>query len=334
MESSPRRLPRKPRPDNFLTVASLYGSLLRFNTTDIGQHHVGLSLQHFGAGGFSNAVRVSQSGVAKLPRITPGSEEFSETDFYRDLIAELRICIHPPIRTHENVITLQNIEWMPGPNQSKIDFMWPVLEFETATGTLLQLLRDQTLTFADKMNLCLDVASALDCLHDCGVVHSDVKAENAFIFPHPQRRYIAKIADFGCSTILEDPESLAKLSGFTALWGAPERDQELNYQGLCKTDVYSFGLMVWQVATNGKTPAEWFSWMSDDALLSNDEISALKDNDCVLPLGLEALGEISLRDYERRICSEIFRGTISSSPAMRVTSLCRLFEKNWVSSEW
>lgn len=326
----------KQDTDNFFIVASLYGSLIKPGSQNDMNHYVGMGLKLYGAGGFSSAVRVSETGVAKLPRIAPGSDGFSEADFYRDLITELRICLHTPISTHENIITLQSMQWTAGPNISgteKLDFMWPVLEFEAAGGTLIQLLRNHTpLPFSTKMNLRLDLAKALDCLHGCGIVHSDVKSENAFVFPHPPRGYIAKIADFGCSTILEDTEKRRRLSGYTKLWSAPERDKEMGYGEICRTDIYSFGLMVWQVITDGKTPFEWFSWM-DSSELSHDDISALKDDNCILPLALEALAELPLARYEREICSEIFSGTLGSNEA-RVDYLSPLFESHWTSTKW
>ncbi|EXM13913.1 hypothetical protein FOTG_17649 [Fusarium oxysporum f. sp. vasinfectum 25433] len=46
-----------------------------------------------------------------------------------------------------------------------------------------------------------DIAEGLKSLHDCGIVHGDVKLENVLVFPGLDRKHIAKLSDFGHSLV-------------------------------------------------------------------------------------------------------------------------------------
>ena len=58
------------------------------------------------------------------------------------------------------------------------------------------------LDFDLKHLLCLDIARGLSSLHQAGLVHGDVKAENVLVCSSPSRRYLAKISDFGFSVVV------------------------------------------------------------------------------------------------------------------------------------
>ncbi|KAI5838202.1 hypothetical protein DFP73DRAFT_275642 [Morchella snyderi] len=108
----------KQDANNFYTVAAFYCTKLDSKLKNDMDHYVHIGVKMFGSGGFSNAVGVSETGVAKFSKIAPGSDGFSEKDFYRDLITELRICLHAPVDAHENIIQFYNIQWTAGLNVS------------------------------------------------------------------------------------------------------------------------------------------------------------------------------------------------------------------------
>lgn len=97
--------------------------------------------------------------------------------------------------------------------------------------------------------MCLDVAHGLDILHSCGIIHGDVKAENVLIFSHPEKKYVAKIADFGFSVVGEAATAAMHLAG-TRPWKAPETIGPVQRDLLKLTDVYSYGLFVWRTAVD------------------------------------------------------------------------------------
>lgn len=87
-------------------------------------------------------------------------------------------------------------------------------------------------------------------MHDCGVVHGDVKPENILIFPRmdTDNEFVAKLTDFGHS-VFEYSHSKSP-PAFTPQWCAPELSPEgsglnpMGFRGMQLTDVYSYGLVI------------------------------------------------------------------------------------------
>ena len=61
---------------------------------------------------------------------------------------------------------------------------------------------EKSLDYGLKHLLCLDIARGLSALHQAGLVHGDLKAENVLVCSSPSRRYLAKISDFGFSVMV------------------------------------------------------------------------------------------------------------------------------------
>ncbi|XP_035843095.1 probable serine/threonine-protein kinase PBL17 [Helianthus annuus] len=69
-------------------------------------------------------------------------------------------------------------------------------------GSLDRYLNDTSLTWMKRLNICIDVARALDFLHrgvgkQAKVIHRDIKTENILL----NNDWKAKLADFGLSLI-------------------------------------------------------------------------------------------------------------------------------------
>jgi serine/threonine protein kinase len=103
----------------------------------------------------------------------------------------------------------------------------------------------------DKVNCLVDVARALRFLHDAGIIHGDIKAENILVFTLDleirqyvglTRYFLAKVTDFGCAHISDGKD--VRLPGGTPVWSAPEAKELISPDLLSKTDIYSYGLLV------------------------------------------------------------------------------------------
>jgi serine/threonine protein kinase len=91
----------------------------------------------------------------------------------------------------------------------------------------------------------------LKFIHDHGITHGDIKANNILVFPLDlemreivgmERWYIAKLTDFGCAHVNDGTD--AQLAGWTPLWAAPEAGTRMKADLIYKTDIYSYGLLV------------------------------------------------------------------------------------------
>ena len=126
-------------------------------------------------------------------------------------------------------------------------------------GTLAKVLtRNPNLSSTQRQFLALDVAQGLSALHQAGITHGDVKADNVLVCSHPDRQYIAKIADFGFS-IVQEAEDVQIYVGGTRPWMAPEvLNGPVLTQNVPRTDTFSLGLLCWVIFLDGGSPVDCF----------------------------------------------------------------------------
>jgi serine/threonine protein kinase len=102
-----------------------------------------------------------------------------------------------------------------------------------------------------RYRFCQNIAAGVDVLHECGLIHGDLKPDNILIFKNGGHEYTAKVADFGLS--IAEAVSDTKLGigsiGGTRGWQAPEVEQgnAVPHHLWASTDNYSFGLLMWSV---------------------------------------------------------------------------------------
>ncbi|KAL1860095.1 hypothetical protein Plec18170_002044 [Paecilomyces lecythidis] len=192
-------------------------------------------------------------------------------------LMELYCLMHDPIRKHPNIIDLLGLAW--GSNYFEPSHRLPVLVVEYADhGNLADLQKRHDLTPRIRRYLALDIGQGLEHLHRCGIIHGDVKSENILIFSHPEREHIAKLSDFGFSVIGEAAETEVYVGG-TRPWRAPETKSPVPRHFLRATDVYSYGMLLWRLATDGRDP---FNFWAPSKLRGEpylQELERIKDND-------------------------------------------------------
>ncbi|KAF4481133.1 Ankyrin repeat domain-containing protein 2 [Colletotrichum fructicola Nara gc5] len=183
------------------------------------------------------------------------------------VIFEAQIMRHPPLRAHPNLPSALGYGWSLR-GASVIPYL--VVEY-APLGTLREYIKTAKPRLADVEILLGDVSSALSALHTCGIVHGDVKLDNALVFPSWDRptKALAKITDFGHAIILNDTagsqsddDEIIKYGG-TLFYNAPEvKTQDLfpiERRDLLKCDIWAFGLMVWEACLGGQEYTTWLA---------------------------------------------------------------------------
>ncbi|GAW20369.1 hypothetical protein ANO14919_098740 [Xylariales sp. No.14919] len=192
---------------------------------------------------------ISEGIIIKRPR-----KSILEQDTYAlvSFITELRVRTHAPLKEHPNIAQLRGVGWdfedeeatIPRPllleelaPQGSLDNFWARWNFVR-------------LKFKSKLDLARNIAEGIRAMHDCGIVHGDIKPENILIFPRKDadNEFVAKLTDFGHS-VFEYSHSQS-LPAFTPQWCAPELlldesgPNPMGFREMKLTDTYSYGLVV------------------------------------------------------------------------------------------
>ncbi|XP_013604936.1 PREDICTED: serine/threonine-protein kinase EDR1 [Brassica oleracea var. oleracea] len=167
-------------------------------------------------------------------------KKFLDQDFSGAALAEFRreVRIMRRLR-HPNVVFFLGAVTRP-PNLSIVTEFLP-------RGSLYRILHRPKSQIDERrrIKMALDVAMGMNCLHTSTptIVHRDLKTPNLLV----DNNWNVKVGDFGLSRLKHNTFLSSKSTAGTPEWMAPEvlRNEPSNE----KCDVYSFGVILWELAT-------------------------------------------------------------------------------------
>ncbi|XP_016170018.1 uncharacterized protein LOC107612789 isoform X2 [Arachis ipaensis] len=149
---------------------------------------------------------------------------------------------------HPNVVAFYGVV-QDGPGGT----MATVTEY-MVDGSLRHVLlrKDRYLDRRKRLIIAMDAAFGMEYLHSKNIVHFDLKCDNLLVNLKDPLRPICKVGDFGLSKIKRNTLVSGGVRG-TLPWMAPELLNGSSNKVSEKVDVFSFGIVLWEILT-GEEP--------------------------------------------------------------------------------
>ncbi|KAL1492091.1 hypothetical protein ABEB36_012584 [Hypothenemus hampei] len=217
--------------------------------------------QLLGEGEFGRVLKAKAFNIAGKPgyslvAVKTLKPDARKQDFY-DLLSEYQLLkqVHHPhviqllgVCTHEDGPLYVIIEYAS--QGSLRNYLRKTRHIMTSDLRLLEDNPDHRVTPRDILSFARQIACGMSYLSDIKLVHRDLAARNILL----SENRVCKISDFGLTRdIYEDNAYFKKSKGRVPVkWMAPESLADHLYT--TKSDVWSYGILLWELVTLGATP--------------------------------------------------------------------------------
>jgi len=209
---------------------------------------------------FSKSTAVATSSFVVVKALRSDASDEARRDFIR--IGELLLRL-----VHPNIVRLLGVclsasplclivEYLPGRDLREFLHESAPQHFIVRYGHTTSTTR---LKSADLIGAGRQIASAMVYVSDCGFVHRDIAARNCLVGDKNASQLEVKLSDFGLAVELGDRDFHCgdEDEEIPVRWMPPEAIRENRFTHA--SDVWSFGVLLWEIFTYGTQPYEQLS---------------------------------------------------------------------------
>ncbi|MGA9883446.1 MAG: protein kinase [Candidatus Acidiferrales bacterium] len=202
---------------------------------------------------------------------------------------------------HPNICTIHEIDEADGQ---------PFIAMELLEGqTLRERIGGKKLDSEMILDLSIQILSALEAAHRRGIVHRDIKPANLFVTEHGQAKVLdfglakqnadrARASDFGGATLKNDDLTASGATVGTVAYMSPE--QVAGKPLDARTDLFSFGAVLYEMATARKAFEGGTSGVTFNSILEKNPAPASRLNPAIPPRLDEIIAKALEKDRDVR----------------------------------
>src|ERR1700736_1133825 len=183
------------------------------------------------------------------------------------------------------------------------------IAMEIIDGETLRSRIHGALPLEEMLKLGIQIAEALDAAHAEGIIHRDIKPANIFLTKRGQ----AKVLDFGLAKLVHkgvargdedfggeapDSASIVGIISGTPSYMSPEQVRGDNLDA--RTDIFSLGLLLYEMATGRQAFSGGTGGMIIEAVLTRSPVPARSINPDIPPRLEEIINKALHKDRDQR----------------------------------
>ncbi|XP_046578388.1 fibroblast growth factor receptor 3-like [Haliotis rubra] len=215
-------------------------------------------LNSLGEGKFGRVVMAEALSISKTGKweevavkmVKETATDAMKEDFYHELTIVRKLPTHPNVVAYLGCVTASDPALMVMEYVNGGDLLTYLRKRRPEKTTEQTPKEESFVTPKDMLSFALQIARGMAHVAAQKIIHRDVAARNVLI----DRKHVCKVSDFGLARDVEGADVYERTNKgpLPIRWMAPESLRDSVHTS--KSDVWSFGVLLWEIVTLGSSP--------------------------------------------------------------------------------